>query len=120
LTVVLTTVGARVHAAESSRDALGWLDTLADGELPDILVSDIAMPGEDGYAVLRKLRTWKSRDGTTVLQRMPALALTAFAQREDRIRALTAGFQMHLTKPVAPEELIVVIDTMVARKMPIC
>jgi CheY-like chemotaxis protein len=46
---------------------------------------------------------------------MPALALTAFAQREDRIRALTAGFQMHVTKPVAPEELIVVIDTMAAR-----
>ena len=47
---------------------------------------------------------------------MPALALTAFAHREDRIRALTAGFQMHVTKPVAAEELIVVIDTMVTRR----
>jgi CheY-like chemotaxis protein len=80
-----------------------------------VLVCDIAMPGEDGYAVLRKIRSWKSADGAIALQRMPALALTAFAQREDRIRALTAGFQMHVTKPVAPEELIIVIDTLVPR-----
>jgi CheY-like chemotaxis protein len=65
--------------------------------------------------VLRRIRTWKSLDGSSPLQRLPALALTAFAQREDRIRALTAGFQMHVTKPVAPEELIIVIDTLVPR-----
>jgi PAS domain S-box-containing protein len=117
LTVVLTTAGAKIHAACSASEALDWLASLDGSELPDILISDIAMPGEDGYATLRKLRDWKSSDGTAALQRMPALALTAFAQREDRIRALTAGFQMHLTKPVAPEELIVVIDTMVARKL---
>lgn len=115
LSMVLKTVGADIHAAESAREALAWLSTLADEELPDILISDIAMPGEDGYAALRKLRNWTSRSGSTALQHIPALALTAFAQREDRIRALTAGFQMHLTKPVAPEELIVVIDTMVPR-----
>ena len=117
LTIVLTTAGAKIHAASSAQQALDWLATLRDGELPDILVCDIAMPGEDGYATLRKLRAWQAHDGTKLLQRMPALALTAFAQREDRIRALTAGFQMHLTKPVAPEELIVVIDTMVTRKL---
>lgn len=116
LTVVLKTVGAEIHTAESAREALEWLSTLTDDkQLPDILISDIAMPGEDGYAALRKLRNWVSRSGSTALQRIPALALTAFAQREDRIRALTAGFQMHLTKPVAPEELIVVIDTMAPR-----
>jgi len=115
LNVVLKTVGAEVHTAQSAKDALAWLSTLSDDKLPDILISDIAMPGEDGYAALRKLRNWVSRSGSTALQRIPALALTAFAQREDRIRALTAGFQMHLTKPVAPEELIVVIDTMVPR-----
>jgi len=114
LKMVLHAANAETFAAASSIEALAWLDTLANDRLPDVLVCDIAMPGEDGYSVLRKLRSWKSR-GSMPLQRMPALALTAFAQREDRIRALTAGFQMHVTKPVAPEELIVVIDTMVAR-----
>jgi CheY-like chemotaxis protein len=104
-----------VFAAASAKEALAWLPTLTVGEMPDVLVCDIAMPGEDGYSVLRKVRAWMTEDGSTPLQRMPALALTAFAQREDRIRALTAGFQMHVTKPVAPEELIVVIDTMAAR-----
>lgn len=116
LTVVLTAAGAEIFAAGSAAEALNWLPTLSEEEFPDVLVCDIAMPGEDGYAVLRKLRAWKSASGTTPLKRMPALALTAFAQREDRIRALTAGFQMHVTKPVAPEELIVVIDTMVSHR----
>jgi len=115
LTMVLTGAGAKVVAASSSSEAVALLDECQATRLPDVLVCDIAMPGEDGYSALRRLRGWKTRDGGTPLQRMPALALTAFAQREDRIRALTAGFQMHVTKPVAPEELIVVIDTMVTR-----
>jgi PAS domain S-box-containing protein len=113
LTAVLSTVGAGVFAAPSSKEALTWLSTLSIGEMPDILICDIAMPGEDGYAVLRKLRAWRTANNFAPLKRLPALALTAFSQREDRIRALTAGFQMHITKPVAPEELIVVIATMV-------
>jgi PAS domain S-box-containing protein len=115
LAAVLMNVGATVFSAASAKKVMDWLPTLQPEEYPDVLVCDIAMPGEDGYAVLRKLRTWKDASGNMPLHRMPALALTAFAQREDRIRALTAGFQMHITKPAAPEELIVVIDTMVAR-----
>jgi len=115
LMVVLTNAGANVFAADSAVTAMEWLHTLKESALPDVLISDIAMPGEDGYAVLRRIRAWTSTDGSTPLSRIPALALTAFAQREDRIRALTAGFQMHVTKPVAPEELIVVIDTMVPK-----
>ncbi len=115
LTVVLTTSGANVFAAASAREALAWLPTLTVDKMPDVLICDIAMPGEDGYAVLRKIRAWKTDNDFTPLHRLPALALTAFSQREDRIRALTAGFQMHVTKPVAPEELIVVIATMVSR-----
>lgn len=99
LTVVLAGAGARVRAASSSADAIDWLRTLANAELPDVLICDIAMPGEDGYSALRRIRAWKADSGDTPLQRIPALALTAFAQREDRIRALTAGFQMHVTKP---------------------
>jgi len=115
LSVVLANAGAKVFSAESAKKVLPWLATLKSDEYPDVLVCDIAMPGEDGYAVLRKLRAWKNTAGNMPLHRIPALALTAFAQREDRIRALTAGFQMHITKPAAPEELIVVIDTMVPR-----
>jgi signal transduction histidine kinase/CheY-like chemotaxis protein len=115
LTVVLTNAGANVFAAGSAKEVLDWLPTLTLAEMPDILVCDIAMPVEDGYSVLRKIRAWKTGNGFAPLQRLPALALTAFSQREDRIRALTSGFQMHVTKPVAPEELIVVIATMVLR-----
>ncbi len=115
LTIVLGSAGASVFAAATSTEAFDWLQTRTPEQLPHVLVCDIAMPGEDGYSVLRKIRAWKDASGSTPLQRLPALALTAFAQREDRIRALTAGFQMHVTKPVAPEELIVVIDTMAAR-----
>jgi PAS domain S-box-containing protein len=112
LTIVLAAAGAHIHSASCGKDVMTWLQGLPREEMPDVLVCDIAMPEEDGYAVLRKLRHWSPDGGRPPLQRMPALALTAFAEREDRIRALTAGFQMHVTKPVAPEELIVVIDTM--------
>ncbi|NEX60382.1 hybrid sensor histidine kinase/response regulator [Noviherbaspirillum galbum] len=115
LSILLTAAGANIHAASCGREVTDWLATLAPDAMPDVLICDIAMPEEDGYAVLRKLRHWSPDGQSRPLQRMPALALTAFAEREDRIRALTAGFQMHLTKPVAPEELIVVVNTMAPR-----
>lgn len=115
LSILLATAGASVFPASSSKDVFAWLASVGPDELPDVLVCDIAMPVEDGYSVLRKIRTWESDNGTTPLRRLPALALTAFTQREDRIRALTAGFQMHMTKPVSPEELVVVIAMMAAR-----
>jgi PAS domain S-box-containing protein len=118
LTIVLAAAGANIHSAACGKDAMSWLEGLPENERPDVLVCDIAMPEEDGYSVLRKLRNWSPDGRKPPLERMPALALTAFAEREDRIRALTAGFQMHVTKPVAPEELIVVIDTMVSRERP--
>jgi len=116
LASVLTAAGARIFAAASSAEVFRWLPQVADGELPDVLICDIAMPGEDGYAALRRIRAWQSPQGTKPLRRLPALALTAFSQPEDRIHALTAGFQMHLTKPVAPEELLVVLATMAPRE----
>jgi PAS domain S-box-containing protein len=114
LSMLLSVAGASVYAAASSKEVFEWLNITPKEQLPNIIVSDIAMPIEDGYAVLRKLRTWQDDEEELPLQRVPALALTAFAQREDRIRALTAGFQMHVAKPVAPEELIVVIAMMAA------
>lgn len=112
LDMVLSEAGASVFSAASSSEIFGWLTPLPENRMPHVIISDIAMPVEDGYTVLRKLRTWQSSAGYCPLQRTPALALTAFAQREDRIRALTSGFQMHVAKPVAPEELIVTIAMM--------
>ena len=82
------------------------------GPVPQPLHSD----DEDGYATLKRLREWESAHPSTDKVRRPAIALSAFTQREDRIRALAAGFQMHLTKPVAPAELITVVAS-VARGM---
>ncbi|MDQ9170474.1 ATP-binding protein [Oxalobacteraceae bacterium R-40] len=116
LSMVLAASGANVYTAASSGEIFEWLNSIPTEQFPNVIISDIAMPIEDGYTVLRKLRTWKGNKEEPPLQRVPALALTAFSQREDRIRALTAGFQMHVAKPVAPEELIVVIAMMAASR----
>jgi PAS domain S-box-containing protein len=112
LAALLGQTGAEVHLAASGAEGLAILAQSPHAG-PEVVVCDIAMPGEDGYATLRRIRAWeKSAAGT----RRPAIALSAFTQREDRIRALAEGFQMHLTKPVAPAELVTVIAS-VARGM---
>lgn len=98
LSTILTRCGSEVKCSESAADAL-----LAFQEWnPDLLVSDIGMPQEDGYGLIRKVRAVKSRRA----RQIPALALTAYATDEDRSRALSAGFQMHLSKPIEPESLV--------------
>jgi CheY-like chemotaxis protein len=72
---------------------------------PDVLVADIAMPGEDGYSLIKRLRSREAADGGVV----PAIAVSGYAREQDRRRALAAGFQTYLTKPIEPEELIAVI-----------
>ena len=74
----------------------------------DLLVSDIGMPEIDGYEFIRRVRTLGDEGA-----RIPAIALTAYARTEDRTQALRAGFDMHLTKPVEPSELLVVIGTLI-------
>jgi PAS domain S-box-containing protein len=74
---------------------------------PDVIVSDIGMPGTDGYAFMREMR----RQGVTI----PAVALTAFARAEDRIRSIQAGFQFHLAKPIEPAELMTVVASLSGR-----
>lgn len=69
---------------------------------PDILISDITLPSEDGYSLMWRIRNLKPEQGALV----PAIALTASARDEDRIRSLKAGFQMHIQKPVEPDELV--------------
>jgi CheY-like chemotaxis protein len=77
----------------------------------DVLISDIGMPGEDGYSLIRRIRALANEDGGE----LPAIALTAYARAEDRVKAIAAGFQMHVTKPVEPVELITVVASAAGR-----
>ena len=95
---ILSQQGAEVRAFETVREALA----AARHARPDVIVCDLAMPGDDGFALIREVRSWPSEQGRTV----PALALTAYARVEDRERALRAGFQVHLSKPVEPRDLL--------------
>jgi PAS domain S-box-containing protein len=100
LVKVLGEAGAVVIAASSVAEALEALATMN----PQVLVSDIAMPGQDGFDLIRQVREM----GLT-FKELPAVALTAFAHKEDRRRVLRAGYQVHVTKPVDPHELVAVI-----------
>jgi signal transduction histidine kinase/CheY-like chemotaxis protein len=105
---VLQTQGATVTTVSSAREALDVLGT----ERVDVLLSDIEMPGTDGYQLIKELRLRPSAQGGSV----PAAALTAYARTEDRLRALRAGFQLHLAKPVQPAELVTVVESLAARR----
>jgi PAS domain S-box-containing protein len=98
--------GAHVTPLPSAGAALALL-TNAAHEAPDVLVCDIGMPGVDGYELLRQVRAHGLR--------IPAVALTAFGRAEDRLRAHSAGFQMHVPKPVEPDELIMVLASLTGR-----
>jgi signal transduction histidine kinase/CheY-like chemotaxis protein len=104
---VLSVCGATVTAADSA----GWALQLLTRERPDVLVSDIEMPGEDGYSLIRKVRALPASEGG----RTPAVALTAYARTEDRTRALMAGYHMHVAKPVEPAELVATIESLARR-----
>ena len=111
VTRVLCDEGAQVHGAASAAEALELLQSLAAAGTPvDALLSDIGLPGEDGYSFIRKVR----RLGTPSA-RVTAIALTALARSEDRRRALMAGFQTHVAKPVDPAELVAVVATLCGR-----
>jgi len=107
--------GARVTAVSSGVEALAFLSDPPGGNRPDALILDIAMPGEDGYTVLKKARALEAARGAAADQ-IPAIALTAHGRSEDRLRALREGFQMHVTKPVEPAELAVVIVSVTTRR----
>jgi PAS domain S-box-containing protein len=106
LMVVLEQCGAQVRTCESVAEALEAIP----GFRPDVLISDIGMPIEDGYSLIRKVR-----ESDNYGKKIPAVALTAFARSEDRMKALSAGFNMHLPKPVEPAELMTVVASLVNR-----
>jgi signal transduction histidine kinase len=107
--------GAVVTTASSAAEALAFLSDHLGGERPDVLVCDIAMPGEDGYSALRRVRALEHERGVAPQQQIPAIALTAMARSEDRLQALNAGFKMHVCKPVEPVELVIVIASIVGQ-----
>jgi signal transduction histidine kinase/ActR/RegA family two-component response regulator len=107
LTEILQQCGAEVRTCASAAEAM---EALAQAT-PDLLVSDIGMPGENGYDLIRRIRAREPFHG----RRLPAVALTAYARVEDRMQALTAGYNMHIPKPVEPAELAVVIASLAAQ-----
>jgi CheY-like chemotaxis protein len=104
---ILEQCRAQVQTATSVEEAIQAITQLK----PDILISDIGMPDEDGYSLIHQVRTLEVEQGKPIL----AVALTAFAREEDRTRTLDAGFQMHLPKPVEPTELVAVVANLAAR-----
>jgi PAS domain S-box-containing protein len=110
VTAVLTRSGATVTTAGSAADAIEKVQRLE----PDVLVSDIEMPNEDGYALIERVRALANERGGAI----PAIALTAHARFKDRIRALAAGFQVHVTKPVEPAELVILVANLTGRNRP--
>jgi PAS domain S-box-containing protein len=115
LTQALGEYGAQVTAVSSGAEALALLSDPLSGRRPDALILDIAMPDEDGYTVLKKVRALEAEQGAAADQ-IPAIALTACMRSEDRLRALQAGFQMQVAKPVEPAELAVVIASLTTRR----
>ena len=107
LVAVLTQCRADVRAVSNAADALLELEAWQ----PEVLISDIEMPGEDGYTLIRKIRLLPPERGGKI----PAAALTAYARAEDRMRALLAGFQLHVPKPVEPAELAAVVASLAGR-----
>ena len=109
LKVALEQYGARVAVASSADEAFAAISV----DCPEVLVSDIEMPDTSGYELIRRLRQADSQE----VRRLPAVALTAYARTEDRVKALLAGFQTHVPKPVEPAELVTVIASLAQRAM---
>ena len=107
ISTVITRTGAEVRACESAHEALAKLSEWK----PDVILSDIAMPEEDGYSFIRKVRSLpRDKGGDT-----PAAALTAYARDVDRRQALAAGYQMHIAKPIGASQLITMIARLAGR-----
>jgi PAS domain S-box-containing protein len=104
--MVLEQWGAKVSAMETVSEVIDALAGEPGGRRPDVLVADIAMPNEDGYDLIRKVRKLGPKKGGAI----PAIALTAYAAAEDRLRVLAEGYQMHVAKPVSLFDLAAVVS----------
>jgi signal transduction histidine kinase/DNA-binding response OmpR family regulator len=108
LTMILTRYGSDVRCSDSAANAIEAFNEWH----PDLLVSDIGMPNEDGYSLIQKVRSLESNQ----TRQVPAVALTAYASDEDRMQALSAGFQMHVPKPIEPESFISSLASVLGRQ----
>jgi len=115
LRLLLELEGARVLDFSTGREALAYLEGRPAGTWPQLLLCDISLGDENGYAVVRRLRHLEAERGIPLDQRLPAVALTGHAQADDRIRALMAGFQVHLAKPVEAGELVATLVALAGR-----
>jgi CheY-like chemotaxis protein len=106
MTHALRWVGATVRAATSAKDA--W--SAFSGSEPDVVVSDLSMPDEDGYSLLRRIKD------AAPSRAVPAIALTGFTRPEDKARVLKAGFAAYVPKPIDPDELARVVATVLSEK----
>jgi PAS domain S-box-containing protein len=106
---ILTGAGAVIRGCGSASEALAVVQEWR----PDVLMSDIEMPGEDGYSLIRKVRALDETQGGQT----PAVALTAYGRRQDRVRSLSAGFSMHVPKPVDPGEFTTIIARLTGRPL---
>jgi signal transduction histidine kinase len=111
LVAILEFRGAKVIAASSAAEAIEVLMHAKNGSRPDVLVSDIGMPSEDGFDLIGKVRALGPEQGGEI----PAIALTAYAREEDRERVLEAGFQRHVAKPVEPTALAQAVASLASR-----
>ncbi|MBE9208917.1 response regulator [Nostoc sp. LEGE 06077] len=106
IAAILIPEGAEVHtcgsAAEALKEVWEWK--------PTVILSDIGMPQEDGYDFMRKVRQWEMEVGVHI----PAIAVTAFVQEEDRLKAIAAGYQTHIPKPIEPTHLATVVANLIA------
>jgi CheY-like chemotaxis protein len=108
LVAALEECQAKVFGVASASEALEAVSQFK----PDVLVSDIGMPLEDGYSLIARVRKLSAEQGGEI----PAIALTAYARAEDRMKAIAAGFQMHISKPVEPAELVTVVASLARHK----
>jgi PAS domain S-box-containing protein len=109
LQTALKYYGADVIAVSSASEAYALITEASPQERPDIMIADIGMADEDGYSLIRRVRDWERPRSAHI----PAVALTAYGRIEDRMRALNAGFQIHVGKPVDANELVVVITNLI-------
>jgi len=110
ISTILTRCGSEVRCSESAAEAIRAFAEWG----PDLLLSDIGMPNEDGYSLIRKVRKLRSKRA----KKIPAIAITAYATDEDRLAALAAGFQVHLAKPVEPKSLLTSIAAALGSEAP--
>lgn len=120
MSLILEQHGARVTTAASAAEALGFFEQVAPApysvttarSYPDLLISDLGMPDEDGYSLIRRVRRLDPQCGGQI----PAVALTGYNHVKDRVQALAAGFQRYVTKPIEPDELVMVVKSLVDRR----